>query len=106
MSEHNGRPTPTFDASEPRTKFIGLLGLGIMVGLVVIILALQSYVDRVEQQQIYEKVLAPVSEDLKTLRAREDAELTQYKYLDRGKGTVRLPIARAMELMVEEKHAK
>ncbi len=106
MSDNNGHPAATFDTSEPRTRFIGLLGLGIMVALVAIILALQSYVDRVEQQQIYEKVLVPVSEDLKTLRAREDADLTQYKYVDRAKGTVRLPISRAMELLVEENHGR
>jgi hypothetical protein len=95
-----------FDRSEPRTRFIALLGVGIMVALVAIILGLQSYVDRVEQQQIYEKVLAPVSEDLKTLHAREDAALNHYQYIDRAKGTVRLPVARAMELLVEESHAR
>lgn len=104
MSEHTA--AAGFDASEPRTRFIALLGAGTMVALVAIILGLQSYVDRVEQQQIYEKVLVPVSEDLKTLRAREEAALNHYQYVDRAKGTVRLPIARAMELLVEESHGK
>ncbi len=101
MSEH----VASFDTAEPRTRFIALLGLGILVALVAIILALESYVDRVEQQQIYQKVLVPVSEDLKTLHAREDAQLNSYQVIDKAKGTVRIPIARAMELVVEEGHA-
>ncbi len=95
-----------FDRTEPRTRFIALLGLGIIVTLVAIILAVQSYVDHVQDEQIYQKVLAPVSEDLKVLRAREDSELNSYHYIDKTKGTVRLPITRAMELVAKEAHAK
>jgi hypothetical protein len=32
--------------------------------------------------------------------------LHSYKYVDRAKGTVRIPIERAMELVIEEAHAK
>jgi len=38
--------------------------------------------------------------DLATLRAREDAELNSYGWLDRKAGIVRLPIERAMDLLV------
>jgi hypothetical protein len=43
---------------------------------------------------------------LKALGAREDADLNSYRYIDRAKGTVRLPIDRAMDVLVEEAHAK
>lgn len=94
-----------FDAAEPRTRFIALFGLATLVALVAIILGLQAYVDSVKQEEIYVKVLQPVSEDLRALRAREDTELNGYQYIDRAKGTVRLPIRRAMELLAKE-HAK
>jgi hypothetical protein len=37
--------------------------------------------------------------DLETFRAQENAELNSYGWIDRQAGTVRIPIARAMELL-------
>jgi hypothetical protein len=91
-----------FDLSEPRTRFIAVFGLGTLLALVAIILGLQAYVDHVKQQAIFERVLEPVSEDLRALHAREDVQLNSYGYIDRAKGTVRLPVARAMELLSQE----
>jgi hypothetical protein len=95
-----------FERSEPRTGLIALLGGAIIAGLVLIILGVQSYYDRVRDQQIFVKQLEPVSEDLKALHAREAADLHSYRYLDRAKGTVRIPIERAMELVIREAHAR
>lgn len=92
-----------FDAGEPRTRFIALFGLVSLIALVAIIVGLQAYVDQVKQEEIFVKVLQPVSEDLLALRAREDTELYSYQYIDRAQGTVRLPIRRAMELLVKER---
>jgi hypothetical protein len=39
--------------------------------------------------------------DLKALRAAEDAELHSYGWIDRKNGTVRIPIERAMQLILE-----
>jgi hypothetical protein len=39
--------------------------------------------------------------DLAALRAREDAQLQSYGWVDRKAGTVRLPIAYAMDLLVQ-----
>ncbi len=38
---------------------------------------------------------------LRRLRAREDAVLTSYGWVDRSAGVVRIPIERAMHLLVE-----
>jgi len=43
---------------------------------------------------------APLA-DLEALRAREDAELERWGWADREAGRARVPIARAMELLVE-----
>lgn len=39
--------------------------------------------------------------DLQAFRAREDAELTTYGWIDRTAGVVRIPIDRAMELIAQ-----
>ena len=93
---------PSFDSGEPKTALIGLIMALIVVVLALLIVGLEAYFDRVKEQQVYVKVLAPVSEELRDLRAREDTELHSYKFLDRDKGLVRIPIERAMELLAAE----
>lgn len=39
--------------------------------------------------------------DLKEFRAREDAELSSYGWIDRTTGVVRIPVERAMELVAQ-----
>ncbi len=95
-----------FDTTEPRTGLIAALGGVIVLLLVLSVAGVQVYYDHVKEQQVFVKQLQPVSEDLKALRAREDADLHSYRYLDRAKGTVHLPIERAMELVVQEAHEK
>ena len=41
------------------------------------------------------------SEELKTFRARENAELNSYGWVDRDAGIVRIPIDRAMDILME-----
>ncbi|HOK48241.1 MAG TPA: hypothetical protein PLK67_20015, partial [Bryobacteraceae bacterium] len=94
-----------FDLTEPRTRFIAAFGLVALIVVVAIVLGLQAYVNHVTEQQVFKRVLEPVSEDLRALRAREDEKLNTYSYIDREKGTVRLPITRAMELLSQE-HAQ
>lgn len=91
-----------YEESDARVGFIAWSGVGIVVFLIVTILAVQVYFDSIKNQQEFVKLLEPVSEDYRNLRAREDAELYSYKYTDREKGTVRLPIQRAMDLVVSE----
>jgi hypothetical protein len=99
MSEQAGQG---FDRSEPNVRFIAIFGAGTLVLLVVSVLALQYYYDRVLEEQVFVKVQEPVSQTLVDLRAREDEALHSYRYLDREKGTIRLPIERAMELLASE----
>lgn len=46
------------------------------------------------------------TDELKIHRAKEAEYLGQYKVLDKDKGLVRIPIARAMELVVQEAQGK
>lgn len=91
-----------YDAEEPKSRFVGVFMMGSVLALIAMLLGLEAYYDRVKEQQVFVKQLAPVAEDLRNLRAREESELHSYRYIDRGRGTVRLPIERAMELFVQE----
>lgn len=91
-----------YEKSEPRMGLVAAVFGAVVVALILVVLAVQAIYDRVLEQQIYVKVLAPVSEDLKDLRAREDEQLHSYRYIDRASGAVRIPIERAMELLEKE----
>ncbi len=91
-----------FDADEPNTRGIFIF-LAVMVGMfIAVVVGVTNYFrysyDRVE----YENVLAPPSEQLAELHARENWDLTHYSYIDKTKGQVRIPITRAMELLTQE----
>ena len=94
-----------YEETDVRVGFIAWAGVAIIVFLIVTVLAIQAYFDSLKSREEFVKILEPVSEDYKNLRAREDAELFSYKYLDREKGVVRLPIQRAMDLVVAEAKA-
>ncbi len=91
-----------YERSEPRIGLVASAFGAVVIGLILVVLAVQAVFDHVREQQIYVKVLEPVSEDLKNLRAREDGQLNSYQYVDRTAGTVRIPIERAMELIEKE----
>lgn len=91
-----------YDRSDPRALLIAGLGIASIIGLVLTILAVQAYFDHVREEASYQTVYAPVAQDLRDLHAKEAEELNTYKYLDRNKGTVQIPIGRAMQLLAEE----
>jgi hypothetical protein len=91
-----------YERTEPKTAAIAAAGAAVLLLLIAVVLGLQFYYDRVHEQQVYVKVLDPVSEDYRNLRAKEDGQLGSYQYIDRAAGAVRLPIARSMELLARE----
>jgi hypothetical protein len=91
-----------YDRGDPRALLIAGLGISGLILLVLIILGVQAYFDHVTEVATYDKVLSPVSDDLKNLRSQETEELNTYKYIDRNKGVVQIPISRAMELLAQE----
>jgi hypothetical protein len=95
-------PAPEFDRTEPNVKFIALFGAATLFLLGVVILGIQFYFNQRLERELYVKVLSQDSQALKELRAREDEVLNSYRYIDREKGAVRLPVNRAMELLLQE----
>ena len=109
MSDEQNVHTPAhnagFDEAEPQATWILVLGLGTIVTLIAVMFAVGWYFDRVNEEVTYEKQLAPVSDDLKGLRADEDLRLHTYGYMNKEKTEVRIPIERAMELVISERAA-
>lgn len=105
MSEQEIRhasPTEGFDHAEPKVGAIAAFAVGSVVLLIVMILALQAYFNKIWQEAVTEKVLIPPSEQLIELHRKEDWFLTRYSWADKPKGTVRIPVDRAMELFAAE----
>lgn len=95
-------PREGFDRAEPSARAIAVFAIGSLVLLVLTILAIQQYFDHIWNQAVYEKVLAPPSEQLREVRGRDDWNLTHYMFMDKASGQVRIPVDRAMELMLQD----
>jgi hypothetical protein len=91
-----------FDAEEPNAMGILLFTGATVVLFIAVVIGVTYYFNHVYERREYEQVLAPPSQQLKELHAREDQELTHYTYVDKAKGQVRIPLNRAMELLVKE----
>lgn len=80
---------------------IGIAFVTIII-LLILLVALNDYFIAEKEQMVYELQLKPESTELRTINAFENEILNEYKILDANKGIYRIPIERAMKLMVEE----
>jgi hypothetical protein len=95
-------PREGFDRAEPSVAAIFTFAAGSMILLVMTIFAIQQYFDHIWSEAVYEKILAPPSGQLRDVRGRDDWNLTHYMYMDKASGQVRIPVDRAMELMLQD----
>jgi hypothetical protein len=100
--KHKASAAEGYDHSEPQALSITLFSLATILTLVLVIVGVQFYFDKIWDKAVHDRVLAPPSEELKSLHAREDSQLFRYSYVDKGKGVVRVPVDRAMELYSKE----
>jgi hypothetical protein len=122
MTEHAERPITheTSDVSDANVRTIFGFGLGLLavaIAVHVIILLVFNFFEARERHQApSEYPLAAAQQnrlppeprlqtnprqDLADLRAREDATLTTYGWVDKNAGMVRIPIDEAIRLTVE-----
>jgi len=101
--EHHD-PQEGFDHTEPNTPAIWLITICSVVGLILVIVAVQGYFEQIWKEAVYERVLSVPSEQLQDVRNRDAWNLTHYMYgdLSKASGRVRIPIDRAMELYAQE----
>lgn len=91
-----------YDRSEPLTVPILANIFSILLILTVVIAGVTFYYNTYVGRIVEETQLTPVSQDLLDLRAKEDKSLHSYGIADKAAGTVRIPVARAMELVAAE----
>jgi hypothetical protein len=81
---------------------IGAWVLALAVALAVILVGLYQLFIVTAQQEVFEKELQPVAADLVRQRDRDASLLGRYEVADEKRGRYRIPISRAMELLVAD----
>lgn len=102
--EHHD-PKEGFDHSEPATRKIMMFVVISVVTLVVTIMALQSYFEKIWNEAVYDKVLSVPGEEVGDLRSLSNWRLNHYEYADPSKTRVRIPFERAKELFLADQAA-
>lgn len=114
----NERGRPRHEGRDVQIKPIVMLGIGLIVITLGVLLLMDWTFDafsaRRAQQDIPPSPLAKSSQrfpephlqikpaqELQKLRAEEDDVLSSYAWVDRANGIVRIPIERAIDLLVE-----
>jgi hypothetical protein len=98
-------PKEGFDHSEPAVRKIMMFLVASVITLVVTILALQSYFEKIWNEAVYEKVLSVPGEEVGDLRSVSNWRLNHYEYADPSKTRVRIPYERAKELFLADEAA-
>lgn len=99
-------PEPRSEADSPRTTFIFLFVLAGAFVLTGLVMGLDQFFSMSVRAEFEKKVLQVESAQLRQLRAEEQARLTRYQWVDSKAGVVRIPVARARELVLAEWKAR
>ena len=98
-------PHEGFDRSEPATRKITMFVIVSVITLVVTIMALQSYFEKIWNEAVYEKVLSVPGEEVGDMRSVSNWRLGHYEYADPSKTRVLIPYERAKELFLADQAA-
>lgn len=90
-----------FEHQEPKNNLIALLLIVSCVVLVVTVVFAQWFYDLTRDVKAGQLQNLKF-EQVETLRADEDKKLTGYRYADKEKTVVQIPVERAMQLIAEE----
>lgn len=94
-----------YERSEPNALQIGGLTVVIVLAIIASCYAVYYwYVGQLEYTHHMEMEI-PIWQEYKDVRAYETERLTQYKFIDKAKGSVQLPIERSMDLLINEANA-
>jgi hypothetical protein len=91
-----------YERTEPNARKIGLLTTIIVFTIIVVCFFVYWWYVLEKERAFYREFQLPVWQTLKDVRTAETERLTQYKYIDKAKGSVQLPIDRAMDLYIKE----
>ncbi len=89
----------TDDPNVSTSALVGIIGA---ILLVVIIVALQGYFLKEQRLEVARKAAGRPVAELSALRTKQLERLGGYRWVDRSKGVVAIPVDRAMELVVRQ----
>jgi hypothetical protein len=87
------------DVNVPVIAAVGILAVSLLVA---IILLLEVVFYHVQSGLAYEKDISQPYAEVANLMAEQQAKLAEYRWVDKDKRVVAIPIARAMSLVVSE----
>ncbi len=90
------------EREELNTPVIVTIGIVAAVLIFVAIVLLQAGFAKLQRDEWQRKVVAPKPEELAAARADQEQQLSGYRWVDRERGVVAIPIERAMELVARE----
>lgn len=103
MSEdHIVRNEVGYNRQDPKATPVLVFAGAIIVTLVAVFIFVTAYYGFVLETQQYRFQGEPIATDYKTIQANEDKLLHQYSIVNKEKGVVRVPVERAMELMLAD----
>ncbi len=94
------------EQDKPKNMIILGYVVAAVIGLVVIVLGIAQYFQITVRAEIRNKQLAPEAVALREQRSAETLKQNEYRYVSQKDGTVRLPLARAQELVLKEWDAR
>jgi len=98
---HGDHPV-SYDHTEPKSRAIAIYMAVTVVFLALIGIGIQNYYQLTYENEEYTRVLSQPNWQLQDLRNKEQWELTHYSYIEKDKGTVRIPIDQAMQLVARD----
>ncbi len=91
----------TGNEGDPKTGLTATIGIVGSLILILIVVALQALFYHVEDD-IYSEIYAEPNLDVRMVKAQQLEVLNSYGWVDREKGVVRIPIDRAIEMVIAE----
>src|SRR5215470_6126100 len=86
----------------PRNRMILALVIGITSGIIVVVLAIVQFFDMTVREEMFKKELSVKPIARRDLETKEQRTLTAYQWINQKVGQVRVPTARARELLLRE----
>ena len=94
-----------FDPGEVDAPSVALYGGLIIAIIIAVFLGVTLFWDKFLNGRFKDVVEGSPNAQIEDLHKREDAALSGYRFVDKGKGQVRIPLDRAMQLLVSEVQA-
>lgn len=105
-ASHDHQDPRALAHDDTRNRTIVLWGTVTVIILAVMLVWLRGFFFSVRNEVVNDTVLRIDNPKLLEQRAREDAQLGSYAWVNKEQGVVQIPIERAMELVVQESAAR